>query len=220
MQSGLQDEFVSFFNSVLNQTTSVPERWLKSQVALIPKTKRPSKPKDLRPIVLSSTPGKLFTKVLLLRLRHVFPRMHSHQLSGLPGAQSLNGSLTLQHVVRQSQQWKLPLYATKLDISQAFDTLSHAAVARFLGCLGPSREAYILLLIICNSIACMSLGSESWEQPLWRGLKRGSSYSAELFARVLDHFVSPLFHKWRKNTLRGCGMKTTLASMPSCMRTM
>ena len=73
MQSSLQEEFVSFFNSVLHETNPIPERWLKSQVALIPKTKRPSKPKDLRPIVLSSTPGKLFTKVLLLRLRRVFP---------------------------------------------------------------------------------------------------------------------------------------------------
>ena len=198
MQSSLQCEFVSFFNSVLHQATPIPTRWLKSQVALIPKIKRPTKPKDLRPIVLSSTPGKLFTKVLLLRLRRLFPPMHSHQLSGLPGAQSLDGSLTLQHVVRQSQQWKLPLYATKLDISQAFDTLSHAATARFLASLGPSQEAYILLLIICNSIACMSLGSESWEQPLGCGLKQGSSYSAELFARVLDHFVSPLFHKWKE----------------------
>ena len=198
MQSTLQTEFVSFFNSVLHQISPIPARWLRSQVALIPKVKRPSKPEDLRPIVLSSTPGKLFTKVLLLRLRRIFPPMHSHQLSGLPGAQSLDGSLTLQHVVRQSQQWKLQLYAAKLDISQAFDTLSHAATARFLASLGPSREAYILLLIICNSIACMSLGSESWEQPLRCGLKQGSSYSAELFARVLDHFVSHLFHKWRE----------------------
>ena len=162
MQSNLQAKFAAFFDSVLHQTMPIPGRWLKSQVALIPKTKRPSKPKDLRPIVLSSTPGKLFTKVLLLRLRKLFPPMHSHQLSGLPGAQSVDGSLTLQHVARQSQQWKLPLYAAKLDISQAFDTLSHAATARFLALLGPSREAYILLLIICTSVACMSLGSESW----------------------------------------------------------
>ena len=133
-----------------------------------------------------------------MRLRKVFPPMHSHQLLGLPGAQSLDGSLTLQHVVRQAQQRSLPLYAVKLDISQAFDTLSHAAIARFLACLGPSREAYILLLIICNSIACMSLGSATCEQQLWRGLKQGSSYSAELFARVLDHYVSPLFHKWHE----------------------
>ena len=160
MQSNLQSKFIAFFASVLHQTRPIPERWLKSQVALIPKTKCPSKPKDLRQIVLSSTPGKLFTKVLLLRLREHFPPMHSHQ--------------------------------------QAFDTLSHAATARFLACLGPSREAYILLLIICNSVACMSLGSESWEQPLWRGLKQRSSYSAEFFARVLDHYVSPLFHKWKE----------------------
>ena len=193
LQSDLQPKFVSFLNSVLHQEQPIPERWLKSQV-VIPKTKRPSKPKDL----LSATPGKLITKAILLRLRQIFPPMHSHQLSGLPGAQSLDGSLTVQQVVRQSQQWQLPLCAAKLDISQAFDTLSHEAIARVLACLGPSREAYILLLVICHSIACMSLGSESWEQQLWRGLKQGSSHSAELFARALDHYVSPLFHKWRE----------------------
>ena len=181
---------------MLQGARPIPESWLRSQVVFLPNTKKPDKPNDLRPIVLSSTPGKLFTKLLLLRLRQVFQPMKSCQLSGAPGAQSWDGSLALQHAIRLSQQWRLPLFAIKLDIAQAFDTLSHEAVARFLGTLGPSAEAALLLAIILNSTASLSVGSEHWVQDLLQGLKQGSSYSAELFARVLDHFISPLLHTW------------------------
>ena len=197
MQSPLQTKFLAFFNSVLQGSKPIPSSWLRSQVVFLPKTKRPCQPRDLRPIVLSSTQAKLFTKLLLMRLRKLFPPMTSCQLSGAPGAQSLDGSMTLQHAIRLSQQWKLPLYAVKLDIAQAFDTLSHIAVAKFLATLGPSAEAALLLHMICNSSAALSMGSEHWVQCLLQGLKQGSSYSAELFARVLDHFIAPMLHRWR-----------------------
>ena len=124
LQSPLQCKFVAFFNSILHGGMPLPRSWLVSQVVFLPKVKLPAAPKDLRPIVLSSTPGKLFSKLLLFRLRSIFPPMLSGQLSGLPGAQSLDGSMALQHVIRQSQQWGLSLYAAKLDIAQAFRYLT------------------------------------------------------------------------------------------------
>ena len=55
----------------------------------------------------------------------------------------------------------------------------------------------MLLQLIMSSSTVLSIGGETWEQPLLQGLKQGSAYSAELFARVLDFYLSPLFHTWQ-----------------------
>ena len=36
----------------------------------------------------------------------------------------------------------------------------------------------------------------SWQQQIHRGVVQGSAYSAEIFARVVDFFLSPLWSKW------------------------
>ena len=196
LQTAFAPHIIDFFNSVLIGESQVPKRWLASQVALLPKQKEPSEPKHLRPIVLSSAAGKLFSKILILRLRPHFPAMTTGQLSGLPGAQTLDGSLALQRTVQLSQAWKLPLVIGKLDISQAFDTLEHAAISRFLTTLPAMQESRLLLDIITKSEVTLSICGRSWTQPLRRGVLQGSSYSAELFAHVLDHYIGPLLCQW------------------------
>ena len=39
----------------------------------------------------------------------------------------------------------------------------------------------------------------SWDQDLKQGILQGSSYSAELFARCVDHFLTPLNKKWHES---------------------
>ena len=196
MQTECRVHFVEWFNSILFQTSPIPPSWLSSRLTLLPKVPQPTCPSDLRPIVLSSTPGKLFTKLLLYRLRHIFPSPVANQLCGIPGSQTLDGSCCLQHLTHLSQEFGLPLIAVKLDISSAFDTLSHTAVARFLQHCGPSLESHVLLSIITATRVSVSISDASWTQPLERGVLQGSSYSAELFARTLDFYLGALVDKW------------------------
>lgn len=149
----------------------------------------------LTPDPLSSlaTLSKIFTKALLLRLRISFPPMPSGQLSSQPGAQTLDGSAALKHIVYLSRQWGLPLIACKLDVQAAFDTLRHDAVARFLASLGPAEESKLLLDLVLRSEVTLSFANATWKQKLRRGVLQGSAVSAELFARTLDFFIAPLF---------------------------
>ena len=121
--------------------TRLPREWLISRLTFIPKIVAPLSPKDLRPIVLSSVPGKVFTKLLLYRLRAHFPQMVAGQLSSVPGAQTLKASCSLQQCVRLSNEYALPLVIAKLDIASAFDHLDHLAISKFFRLLGPHREA-------------------------------------------------------------------------------
>ena len=197
--SELAPHLADFFNSILFGTTPIPDSWLLSRLTFLPKVSVPCLPKDLRPIVLSSTPSKIFTKILLLRLRPHFPPTSANQLACIAGSQPMDGCTTLQHLVHLSQEYRLPLLAIKLDVASAFDHLSHPAVARFLAQCGPHLESHILLRIIVLSRVLISIGDSSWEQKLFRGLVQGSSYSAEIFARTVDFFLGSLVAGWANN---------------------
>ena len=88
--------------------------------------------------------------------------------------------------------------ACKLDIQAAFDSLSHTAVARFLSSLGPLQESKLLLRLITQSEVQLSFGNQTWTQKLRRGILQGSAFSAEIFSRCLDHYLTPLLLKWNR----------------------
>ncbi|CAE7511533.1 unnamed protein product [Symbiodinium sp. CCMP2592] len=127
---------------------------------------------DLRPIVLSSTAAKVFTKALMLRLRPKLPRL--------------------------AEEYGKPLIIIKLDVAAAFDSLSHEAVAALLATAQGSREAELLLQIVLESRVELGLQGTAWEQQLRQGILQGSSYSAELFARCIDYFLTPTNARWQE----------------------
>ncbi|CAE6941294.1 BXL5 [Symbiodinium sp. CCMP2592] len=141
IQSEACEHLLELLNDILLENVEMPTNWMLSQVVLLPKTKEPCEPKQYRPIVLAATLSKLFTKVLLLRLRSVFPHMVSGQLSSQVGAQALDGLITQAEVA-------------------------------------------------------LSFANVTWRQRLKRGVLQGSAYSAELFARTLDHYLTPLLEEW------------------------
>ena len=196
MQSELAPHITDLFNGVLLGLVPIPPSWLLSHVCFLPKTSCPSVPSDLRPIVLSSTVAKVFTKILMIRLRPVFPPIQAFQVGGIPQRQTLDATCAVQHAIRLSEEYGKPLVIIKLNVSAAFDSLSHEAVARFLASAKGAREAELLLQIVRHSSVQLSLQGTSWNQDLKQGILQGSSYSAELFARCVDHFLAPLNQQW------------------------
>ena len=198
LQTTLARNLVELFNSILMGLTPPPPEWLSNHVTFLPKTADPKSPSDLRPIVLSSTVGKVFTKCLMLRMRPRLPLIRAFQVGGIPSRQTLDSACAVQHAIRLAQQYGKTLYVVKLDISAAFDSLSHEALAVFLSQLTGCREAEVLLQIITNTTVTLGLQGTSWQQELTQGILQGSSYSAELFARCVDHYLAGAQAKWQQ----------------------
>ncbi|OLP76043.1 Retrovirus-related Pol polyprotein from type-2 retrotransposable element R2DM, partial [Symbiodinium microadriaticum] len=198
LQSELADHVLDMYNGVLLGLLPIPKGWLHSHVCFLPKTTTPQAPADLRPIVLSSTVAKVFTKALMLRLRPQLPEIGAFQVGGVPQRQILDAACAVQQAVRLSEQYGKPLVIIKLDVAAAFDSLSHEALASYLAKAQGSREAEALLDVICNSQVGLGLQGTSWDQPLRQGVLQGSSYSAELFARCVDFYMSFTNSEWQQ----------------------
>ena len=197
MGSDLKVHFVEMLNAILVGKVDLPQTWMMSHVVFLPKTSSPALPKDLRPIVLSSVISKVFTRLLLQRLRPRFPPMTSGQIIGESGAQTLDAALAVQHAIRLSEERKQPLVVGQLDIAEAFDIVSHHAVASFLAAAGSSREGHLLLRLVTEARVTLQLAGVSWTQPLQRGIVQGAPYSAELFARILDYHARGVHAQWQ-----------------------
>ena len=199
LQSELAEHVLDMYNGVLHGLLPIPQGWLHSHVCFLPKTSTPQSPADLRPIVLSSTVAKVFTKALMLRLRPQLPDIGAFQVGGVPQRQILDAACAVQQAVRLSEQYGKPLIILKLDVAAAFDSLSHESIASFLAQARGSREAEVLLDVICNSRVGLGLQGTTWDQPLRQGVLQGSSYSAELFARCVDFYMSPTNKRWQQH---------------------
>ena len=189
----------AFFNRILSGDMPVPQEWVTGKICFIPKTARPEKVQDMRPISLTPCLGKVFCKILVSRLRMKFPPYGAGQHACRPGTQVIEpiacalSSMKLfkQHTGRQ-------LLLCKLDISQAFDTLSHHAIWRFLYDTDASPEALALWAMCRETRVCLQLGSQMWTQGLERGVLQGTSFSADLFSRILDYFCTGLIERWQQ----------------------
>ena len=83
-------------------------------------------------------------------------------------------------------------FVAKLDIKAAFDSLDIHAVHRWLLCCAPARECRTLFELLHGTKVELALGGRRHTVSLGRGLMQGTSYSADVFSRVLDHFLGPL----------------------------
>ena len=86
-----------------------------------------------------------------------------------------------------------------MDIAEAFDTVSHEAVASYLAAVGPSKEAHLLLRLVTEAPVQLQLTGVTWTQRLGRGIVQGAPYSAELFARVVDYHMADTHAQWQRD---------------------
>ena len=123
----------------------------------------------------------------------------SGPILGENGGQVLDGALAVQQPKRLASERKQHLYVRKLDISEAFDAVSHSSVVHYLARLGPNREAHLMLILVIGAKVRLSFCGVGWEQKLERGIVQGAPYSAKLFARVVDSHLGSVHMQWQRD---------------------
>ena len=118
----VRDSFLAWFKRILHGEEDVPEDWSTALMIIIPKIARPVKSKELRPICLGSATSKLFSRMLLGR---TLPSLHYGTLSQVmgEGRQSADYLWSMSRIMQLEQEWTQGLWAVKLDVAKAFDSL-------------------------------------------------------------------------------------------------
>ncbi len=99
------------------------------RVTFLPKVESPADPGDFRPIAISSVLARTLLKILSRRMREQF-EFSPLQYAFLQRDGCLEASALLHAVLRHSHEETKPLAAAFLDISKAFDSVSHQAILR------------------------------------------------------------------------------------------
>lgn len=117
-------EVTAVYLNILNNGASIRE-FNNTNIALIPKTKKPSSIKDFRPISLCSVVYKIVIKAMANRLKEHLPTIISpNQLAFIPGRLIFDNvlvSFEILHSISHRKEGKSGHMALKLYMSKAYD---------------------------------------------------------------------------------------------------
>nr|ACV95459.1 reverse transcriptase/endonuclease [Adineta vaga] len=166
----------------------IPEQLKLNKTILIPKGNSDlSLLKNWRPITISSIILRVYNRLLAYRMNKVF-KTNDKQV----GFKPVNGCginiSWLHSLLKHARLNKNPIYACLVDVSKAFDSVSHQSIVRALTMNGaPSLLVKLIMdqYTNINTIITCS-GSISNKINISSGVKQGDPLSSLLFNMVID----------------------------------
>ncbi|KFD59463.1 hypothetical protein M514_28358, partial [Trichuris suis] len=172
----------------------IPSEYKVSRTVLLPKGDPLTTSTDFRPISISSTIYRLFSKIIAMRLAdHV--NLNLRQKGFVRGVDGCNTNIRILQACIQEARWRgTELAIAFLDLAKAFDSVSHNSILRAL-----KRHAvpiYLQRLIenmLTGGSTVVELSSRrSAPLPIRCGVKQGDPISPLLFNLVLDELFERL----------------------------
>lgn len=182
----LVQPFTFLANLCLKQHT-FPSVWKTADIVPVPKTSPPDL-KKLRPISLLPLLGKVFEKLLLLRLKPLLLRNYDDCQYGFrPKSSTTCAIIKLRD--KATRLLELPdvnhVSILSFDLAKAFDTVDHSVLLSKLKPIFTSQNIYLFHLIasfLCDRQQRVKfLSSYSSNLPIQSGVPQGSALSPYLF---------------------------------------
>ncbi|GBN04875.1 Retrovirus-related Pol polyprotein from type-1 retrotransposable element R2 [Araneus ventricosus] len=172
----------------------VPPVWKKSTTILLPKKGDISLPCNWRPIALSSTAYKLFTKCLAARLStwcEQYNILSPCQKGFTPHDGILEHNFVLQQSLEQARLQRKELCIAWLDVTNAFGALPHSAIFEALTAAGTGEQFVDVIRDIYSNASTQILSGQSTTKPIGikSGVKQGCPISGLLFNICVDPVI-------------------------------
>ena len=177
----------TLFNKLLEKGLS-PACWGSARIKLIYKMGDPSDPANFCPIALTSVVGKVFHKIISLRLEEYLRRnkvidasVQKGFITGLPGV--FEHVYSLSAILQDATSAKRPLMITFLDLKNTFGSVPHQLIFDMLRTVKvPSKiQCYVESFY---SKLFVTVTSKNWDTPpipFCRGVFQGDTMSPIVF---------------------------------------
>ena len=186
------------------------ESWKRGRTILLPKTPMASTPSRFRAITLLPSMGRLMEKTLLRRL-HIQGgrRTTPFQAGFIPGLGALFQAASLQNALATEAAEGRNVTVAFLDLSTAFDTVSHDAIDKGLERLDIGPDTRLLIASMLRGRTTRIRSGDEWSKPVTcaRGTPQGGILSPYLFNAAVDFVIAKVSSmgdiKWKdKNGIR------------------
>jgi hypothetical protein len=196
------------FNEITKRKKT-PKNFENSLISLVPKPATPindSEPKDWRPITLTNSAYKIFTKCLANRMTNIVEKhIGPHQTGFVQGRDIRENILTAQSLIEYYKTNNQKIAFLLLDWEKAFDRVDHRSLIKILEHLDfPTTLLNAIKAIYRNSWAAIKINNKLSQQfKINSGVKQGCPLSPILFIIIIEvlHTQFRLNNNIRQNPL-------------------
>ena len=174
-----------YFNLLL-LAEGCPAHLCRSRITLVPKVPNPTDPEELRPIAVSSVIVRLFHKILANRWNTRL-KLPALQFAFLKRDGCLEATSTLHAILRHSSSTASNLAMAFVDVSKAFDSVSHDTIIRSARAFGAPPP---LVQYLSESYSKSTAVIQSRDVATKRGVRQGDPLSSLLFIMAMDEVIS------------------------------
>ena len=182
--------FESIIESTENKLLTLSQR--RSLITLLPKSEDKDQLKNVsnyRPISLTTTDYKLYSKVLASRLQHIIHKLISVNQVGYIKGRNINDHIRfIDDVINYSKTEDIPGLLVSLDYRKAFDTVCKSSIIASLSKynFGPIFTGYVATILNGSEASIKNAGWISEWFPTSKGVRQGCSLSPLLFILVVE----------------------------------
>lgn len=164
-----------------------------SRTIFIPKKENNTEPGDFRPITVPSILSRLLNQILARRLLDQFP-FDSRQRAFIRSDGCADNTTLLDMLLREHHQRYAAFHIACLDVSKAFDSVSHTSIEVILNYYGFQKKFVEYVGNLLKDSPTMLCGKDWVGNALvpGRGVKQGDPLSPLLFNIVVNRLLETL----------------------------